>query len=237
MINLISVSKKINGKPVLNNVNLNVKKGEFITIFGSNGCGKTTLLELMAGILQPSSGKIIKQGSLGFVFQNYAESMFPWYTLVENVIFPLEVKRVDRSKREGIVGSLLCKVNLWSHKDKYFYELSGGMKQLTAICRAIVGNPDVLLLDEPFSSLDYNISRKMQNFLLRLWEGKTAVFVSHNIDEAILLGDKVVLMDKNKGEIKKIIQVNLSRPRTINMVKTKKFFEIKNKILGYFEDE
>lgn len=236
---------KIKTLKVLNNISFQVKEGEFIAFFGPNGCGKTTILNILSGIDRPTSGKILinqkepEKSKIGFVFQNYNESMLPWRTVAGNIELALEIQGVDEKKKKQITEHLLKKVDLIEHKDKYFYELSGGMKQLTAICRAFAYDPELLLMDEPFSSLDYSTSRKMGLELLNIWKEtkKTTIFVSHDIDEAIFLADKVIVFSKRPARIRSIINVKLPRPRKLDFLLSKEFFELRNKILGLFEYE
>ena len=151
--------------------------------------------------------------------------------------FGLDRKLTDL--RKEIAQHFLNKVDLLKYKDNYFYELSGGMKQLVAICRAFAYNPEILLMDEPFSSLDYSTTRKMELELLKVWREtkKTTLFVSHDIDEAILLADKIIILSKRPAIIKEIIKIDLPRPRKLEMLSSKKFFEIRKKILRLFENE
>jgi len=237
--------KEIKKLKVLDNISLDVREGEFITFFGPNGCGKSTILNIVAGITKPTSGKILikdkspESTKVGFVFQNYNESMLPWRTASENIRLALEIQNINGNKQKQITEHLLKKVGLFEHKDKYFYELSGGMKQLIAICRAFAYNPEMLLMDEPFSSLDYSTTRKMETEMLKIWREnkKTTLFVSHDIDEAILLADRVVVLSKRPARIKEIVKIDLPRPRKLSMLSTKEFFKIRNKILRLFENE
>lgn len=230
---------------VLDNISFKIEDGEFVTIFGPNGCGKTTLLNTIAGIENPTSGNILISGKnpefskTGFVFQNYNESMLPWRTARGNIELALEMQKISNEKKKYTSEHLLKKVGLLNHKNKFFYELSGGMKQLVAICRAFACNPDLLLMDEPFSSLDYSTTRRMELELLNIWKEtkKTTLFVSHDIDEAILLADKIIVLSRRPAKIKKIVKIDLPRPRKLEMLSSKKFFEIRNKILRLFENE
>jgi len=236
---------KIKILKVLDNISLQIKDGEFIAFFGPNGCGKTTFLNILSGVDKQTSGKILinqkkpEKSKVGFVFQNYNESMLPWRTVEGNIELALEIQGINGKQKKQITEKLLKKVGLFEHKDKYFYELSGGMKQLTAVCRAFAYDPELLIMDEPFSSLDYSTSRKMGLELLNIWKEtkKTTIFVSHDIDEAIFLADKVVILSHRPAKIKGIIEVKLPRPRKLDVLSSKDFFEIRNKILRLFEYE
>ncbi|MEK6902046.1 MAG: ABC transporter ATP-binding protein, partial [archaeon] len=230
---------------VLDSLSFSIDEGEFITFFGPNGSGKTTVLNLLSGIDQPTSGTITINGKNpaenkdGFVFQNYNESLFPWRTAKENIEFALEIRKVDSVTRRGVADALLEKVGMTEYKDTHLYELSGGQKQLIAICRAFAYEPDLFLMDEPFSALDYSTTRKMELELLDMWKDspKTTLFVSHDVDEAIFLADRIVVLSKRPAKIKGVITIDLPRPRKMEMVTSKKFFEIRVKVLELFEDE
>jgi NitT/TauT family transport system ATP-binding protein len=249
MISIRSITKEFKKSSgvtrVIEGVDLEVNKGEFVTVFGPNGSGKTTLLNIVAGLDEPNSGDVFvdnkkpKDANVGFVFQNYNESLFPWRTVVDNVIFPLEITGVANDKSIKIAEHLLTKVGLQHSKDKFVYELSGGQRQLVSICRAMASNPDILIMDEPFSALDYSTTRKMELELLDIWQEKkiTTLFVSHDIDEAIFLADKVVVLSPRPAKIKKIFEVKLPRPRTLDMLSSPEFTELRNAILNTFEYE
>lgn len=227
---------------VLDNINLKVNRGEFITIFGPNGCGKTTLLLILAGILDPTSGEIKiggmppEQAKIGFVFQDYHDSMFPWRDVLGNVELGLEAQKMDKNERKAIAEWYLGKVGMLEHKRKYPYHLSGGMKQLVAIARALASKPHVLLLDEPFSSLDYYTRLSMEEKMQGLWGTikNTTIFVSHDIDEAITLADKVVVLTKRPATVKEVVRVGIPRPRTIKTRSSEEFFKLRSRILSTF---
>ena len=229
----------------IRDISLDIEEGEFVTFFGPNGGGKTTMFNVLCGLETDFEGRVTinkknpEHARVGFVFQNYHDSMFPWRTVIDNVTFGLEMEGVSKAKREQVGNKLLQKVNLWEHHNKFLYQLSGGMKQLTSICRALAFNPDVLLMDEPFSALDYHTSRKMEMELLKIWREnkKTTLFISHEIDEAVLLADRVVVLSKRPAEIKGIVKVDLPRPRTLEMLRDERFYKIRNKVLDLFEDD
>ncbi len=249
MISIRSITKEFKKSSgvtrVIESIDLEVQKGEFVTVFGPNGSGKTTLLNIVSGLDNPDSGEVLvsgkkpKDAEVGFVFQNYNESLFPWRTTLENVTLPLEVKGVAKEKQIKIVEHLLSKVGLLHSKDKYVYELSGGQRQLVSICRAMASNPDILIMDEPFSALDYSTTRKMELELLDIWQEKkiTTLFVSHDIDEAIFLADRVLVLSPRPATIKKVFEVKLARPRTLDMLSSPEFTELRNAILNTFEYE
>jgi len=249
MIVARSITKEIE-KPygvikVIDSVDLNIEKGEFVTIFGPNGSGKTTLLNIVAGLDEPTAGDVLvsnkkpKDANVGFVFQNYNESLFPWRTVLQNVTFSLETAEVPQVEAVKIGEHLLNKVGLLHSKDKFVYELSGGQRQLVSICRAIASNPDILIMDEPFSALDYSTTRKMELELLDIWQEKkiTTLFVSHDIDEAIFLADRVIVLSPRPASIKKVFEVKLARPRSLDMLSSLEFTELRNAILNTFEYE
>lgn len=202
-------------------LDLTVKQGEFLAIVGPSGCGKSTLLDMIAGLAKPSSGEIFMDGKLitgpaldrGIVMQGYA--LFPWRTVRKNVEFGLEIKKIPQKERQEISQQYLELVGLKNFEDRYPHELSGGMKQRVAIARALAYNPEVLLMDEPFAAVDAQTREVLQEELLHIWEKtrKTIVFVTHGIDEAVFLADRVAVMTANPGTIKEIVDINLPRPR------------------------
>lgn len=244
-ISINGLSKSFGSLDVLKKINLEVKDGEFVVIFGPNGCGKSTLLNCIAGLDEPSGGSIaiggkpVAQAKIGFVFQNFQESVFPWLTVLDNVAFALEVQGVGKSEARGKALKFVEEIGLKAFADEYPYRLSGGMKQLVAIARARAYNPDVFMLDEPFSALDYENKLFAEEQLLKVWQesGKTTVFVSHDVEEAVFLADKVVVLSKRPSTVKKIIPIPLKRPRTIETRMRKEFFELKNKVLTEFKKE
>lgn len=212
----------------IENVSLSVRKGEFLSIVGPSGCGKSTLLDMIAGLSHQNSGEIYIDDKLitgpaldrGIVLQGYA--LFPWRTVQKNVEFGLETKKVPKSEREKISSEFINLVGLNGFEDRYPYELSGGMKQRVAIARALAYDPDVLLMDEPFAAVDAQTREVLQDELLRIWEKthKTIIFVTHSIDEAVGLSDRVAVMSANPGTIKEVVEVKLPRPRRIGDVRS-----------------
>lgn len=205
----------------LDNVSLHVDDKEFVCFLGPSGCGKTTLLRIIAGLDTPDSGEIILDGTRitipdskrGMVFQEY--SLFPWRNVTENIIFGPEMKGVARKKAIQDAEKYLELVGLTQFKDSFPYELSGGMRQRVAIARALANEPEVLLMDEPFGALDAQTRNSLQHQLLEIWNKKhiTILFVTHSVDEAVFLADRIVVMTARPGKIKEIIKVDLPRPR------------------------
>ncbi|MGH2377948.1 MAG: ABC transporter ATP-binding protein [Candidatus Limnocylindria bacterium] len=204
----------------LQGIDLSVREGEFVCIVGPSGCGKSTLLRILAGLEDPSGGDLrieVRRSDRpvnSMVFQE--QSTFPWMTVRQNTAFGLEMRRVDRRARDERVDYYLQKVGLGDFSGAYPYQLSGGMKQRVCLARAFANEPEVLLMDEPFASLDEQTRILMQEELLRVWEaehGRTIVFITHSIDEAVLLADRVVVMTARPGRIKSTFPVPFPRPR------------------------
>ena len=217
---------------------LAVAANDFITILGPSGCGKSTLLRIVAGLDRPSSGRVLLNGrevrgpgaDRGMVFQSY--TLFPWLTVAENVAFGLREKGVGAAERGRIVESYLDKVGLSGFARYYPKQLSGGMQQRTAIARALANDPAILLLDEPFGALDNQTRALMQELLLGIWESerKTVLFVTHDIEEAIFLASRVVVMTARPGRIKADLSVDLPHPRHYTMKTSPEFSQLKARL-------
>jgi NitT/TauT family transport system ATP-binding protein len=210
----------------LGNVSLAVGDGEFVALLGPSGCGKSSLLRIVADLLRPSAGgvEIYSTGENGkdrpktaLVFQEYA--LFPWRTVLENVVFSLEMRGVSRDERVARARKVLARVGLQSFAGAYPHQLSGGMRQRVGIARALAAEPEVLLMDEPFGALDAQTRTVLQEELLRVWESerKTVLYVTHSIDEAVFMSDRVVLLSARPGRIKAEYAVELPRPRNMEM--------------------
>ncbi len=218
---LKSVYKKFNGLQILRNVDFEVADGEFVCLLGPSGCGKTTILRLAAGLEAPTEGELSLDGKkiegvnkeCGFVFQEYA--LFPWRTVKENIEFGPQVKGMTMSECDNISEHYIDLVGLKGFENHYPKELSGGMKQRVGIARAYANHPKLLLMDEPFGALDAQTRNLMQSELLRIWEKEhiSVLFVTHSVDEAVYLGDKVVVMSARPGTVREIFDVKLPRPR------------------------
>lgn len=200
----------------LSHLSFSVQKGEFVSIVGPSGCGKSTVLRLLAGLDAVVSGTVqMEEQRPGMVFQE--QSLFPWLTVEENVAFPLRTQGVPRKQWEQPVRDLIALCGLADFRDSWPHQLSGGMKQRTAVARALAADRDVLLMDEPFGALDEQTRLKLQQELLRVWEdsGKTVVFITHSVEEALVLSDRVLVMSSRPGRILKDIPVPFARPRDV----------------------
>jgi NitT/TauT family transport system ATP-binding protein len=219
----------------LASVDFEVQDNEFITLLGPSGCGKTTLLRMIAGLSDGFDGEILVDGvpvtgpapDRAMVFQSFA--LMPWANVRRNVAFGLELRGDDKATRERVAQELIDLVGLSGFEESLPWELSGGMQQRVGLARALAVEPNVLLMDEPFGALDEQTKHMMQDELLRIWQEspKTVVFVTHSIDEAILLGDRVVVMATKPGRIVEVADVNIPRPRTRESELTPEFIELK----------
>jgi len=217
----------------LEDISIEVKPAEFLCIIGPSGCGKTTLLRMVAGLDHPSSGEIILDGKevkgpspdRGMVFQEF--SLFPWRTVLKNVEFGLEIKGVGDKARREIAEKYIELVGLQGFENHYPYELSGGMKQRVAIARALATEPSILLMDEPFGSVDAQTRNILQEELLEIWKRtkKTVLFVTHSVDEAVYLADRVAVMSARPGCLIKCLDIDIPRPRKRTSVEVNEFRE------------
>jgi len=230
---------------VLEAFDMDVAEGEFLSIVGPSGCGKSTFLNVLLGLLKPDSGDVLMHGKKitgpgsdrAMVFQEFG--LLPWRTVQHNIELGLELKRTAAVKRRAVAERLIALVGLAGFESHYPHELSGGMKQRVGLARALATDPDVLLMDEPFAALDAQTRDLMQVELLRIWREarKTVLFVTHQIDEAIYLSDRVLVMSKRPGRTKKIFDVKLPRPRDYEMRVTPEFNDLKLEIWNTLKDE
>lgn len=224
---------------------LDVPEGELLTVVGPSGCGKSTLLDLLGGLTQPSSGQILLDGKpitgpgldRGVVFQQYA--LLPWRTARSNIEFGLEAKGFSKARRTEIAGEHLELVGLTAFENRYPHELSGGMKQRVAIARSLAFDPEVLLMDEPFAALDAQTRESLQDELLRIWRatGKTIVFITHSIEEAIYLGQRVAVMTPRPGRLKSVIDVDLDPTTTDDLRSHPDFGRLRHRVWADLHDE
>ena len=226
-------------------VSLQVAAGEFISIVGASGCGKTTLLRIVDGLIPPTGGEVLVDGHVvvkpgpdrGFVFQQ--DALFPWRTVLDNVIFGLEVQGRGKRESRARADALVRLVGLGGFEHHFPHELSGGMRQRANLARALTIDPHILLMDEPFAALDAQTREIMQAELLRIWRGnrKTVLFVTHQIDEAVYLADRVVVMTSRPGQIKAVLRVDIPRPRDLSVKRTAQFTGLIDIIWGMIEQE
>jgi NitT/TauT family transport system ATP-binding protein len=229
----------------LRDVSLDIGQGEFISLVGASGCGKTTLLRIVDGLVKPTVGQVCVDGrpvtrpgpDRGFVFQQ--DALFPWRTVLDNIIFGLEVQ--GKRKREALerADELVRLVGLTGFERHFPHELSGGMRQRANLARALTIDPEILLMDEPFAALDAQTRELMQAELLRVWRSnrKTVMFVTHQIDEAVYLSDRVVVMTSRPGQIKAVLEVDIPRPRDLAVKRTPRFLELVDAIWKMIEEE
>jgi len=221
-LKVVNISKSYGDLKVLDGVSFEVKEGEILCIVGESGCGKTTLLKIIAGIEKADGGNIsLKNGRIGFVFQDVR--LLPWKTVLGNVEFVLESVGMDKSRAVKVVKL----VGLEGFEDYYPKQLSGGMQQRVGIARAIAIDPDILLMDEPFANLDALTKERMQSELLKIIQDKTVIFVTHDIDEAVYLADRVVVLSQRPAKVVDVIDIDLPKPR--DRV-SEKFLEYKRRI-------
>ena len=222
----------------LNKINLQIHRREFITVIGPSGCGKTTLIRILAGLDFPTSGNVLLEGKKmegpsaerGMVFQDY--TLFPWLSVKKNVMFGLEIKGLGSLKAEAEAMEWLEIVGLAKFADAYPGQLSGGMKQRVAIARSLANRPEILFLDEPFGALDAQTRASMQAYLLKIWQNVdvTIFFVTHDLDEAVYLSDRILVLRANPGEIDELIEVPVPRPRDPGQFLTPEFLATKKRL-------
>lgn len=217
---------------VLNNINMTLQKGEILAIVGPSGCGKSTILNIVSGLLKPTSGEVIVNGKAGYMFQK--DNLFEWRTIYQNITLGLEINHLKEKHYFQKIDELLKKYGLWDFKDSYPNELSGGMRQRVALIRTLVLNPNILLLDESFSALDYQ-TRLLVNddvYSIIKEEKKSTIMVTHDISEAIAMADRIILLSKRPARIKKIYDINLTIDGKRTPLKSRESKEFKD----YFQD-
>jgi NitT/TauT family transport system ATP-binding protein len=230
----------------IRNLNLEIGDNEFISIVGPSGCGKTTFLHILAGLRKSTKGRILVNGKAvakpgadrGVVFQDYA--LLPWKTAFENIEFGLKIRKVPPDERREITNNYLKMVGLEEFKKKYPRELSGGMQQRVGLARALANKPEVLLMDEPFASVDALTRMNLQELLTRIWEDerRTVVFVTHSVEEAVFLSGRVIVFSCRPARCKRIFEVNLPRPRIWSALQSDPYFnDLKAEILNVVQDQ
>ncbi|MEC8086909.1 MAG: ABC transporter ATP-binding protein [Pseudomonadota bacterium] len=250
ILEIKKVSKTYNSQsdnPViaLNDVDLNVAEGEFVSIIGPSGCGKSTLFNVIGGLIDDHEGEVLIEGrpvdgahkDVGVVFQE--ESTFPWRSTLDNVAFPLEIEGIDKDEREELARKFIKLVGLDGFEDHYPAQLSGGMKQRTAVARTLAYEPRIMLLDEPFGALDEQTRMLLGDKMLEIWAAlnQTMLLITHNITEAVQLSDRVVVMSYRPGTIKEIIEIDLPRPRSSEVISTPEFGTYVGKLWTLLREE
>jgi NitT/TauT family transport system ATP-binding protein len=223
MLHVEHLKKRYGEVEAVGDLSFDVAAGEFVCIVGPSGCGKTTLLKCVAGLLEPTAGKVQLEGApvhgppgtMALVFQEYSRSLFPWMTVRQNVAFPLRRKRLDKADVQRLVEQALGSVGLAGALDRYPWQLSGGMQQRVAIARALAYQPRILLMDEPFASVDAQTRADLEDLVLEVRQhyDVTVVFVTHDIDEAVYLSDRIIVLTPSPTEVRELVDVGLPRPR------------------------
>jgi NitT/TauT family transport system ATP-binding protein len=243
-IRIRDLTKTFGALTAIDDVSVDIKSGEFFMIVGPSGCGKTTLLRILAGLEQATAGALdiaaprSDRPMNAMIFQG--DSIFPWMTVWNNAAYGLRMRRVPAAVIKEVVGHYLARTGLTRFADYYPHQLSGGMRQRVSIARAFANDPEILLMDEPFSALDAQNKLLLQEELLRIWEEhkKTVVFITHSVDEAVLLGDRIMIMTAQPGRLKLIVPVPLARPRDLmELQKAPEFGELVHRIWSSLREE
>jgi NitT/TauT family transport system ATP-binding protein len=241
-ITIRGLSKAFNGTVIYDKFNLDLPQGEFISIFGPNGCGKSTLINMISGLMAMDAGQVLFDGQtiaetrLSYVFQNYRDALFPWVRAIDNIHYPLKVMGLSRVERNRRVEQLLADFEVKIDLNAYPYMLSGGQQQTVSILRALVTNPEVLFLDEPFSALDYEMTLFMREQLQRIFmkTRTTTLLVSHDLEEAVQLANHVLLLTRRPTRVADFVEIDLPWPRDTESVTSARFVELKSHCLGVF---
>ncbi len=239
------LSKRFDKTVIYNNFDLDIPRRELIAVFGPNGCGKSTLINMIAGLVPADSGQILFDGrrldeiKFGYVFQNYREALFPWMRAFDNIAYPLKLMRVPPAQRRARTEALVAHLGIKLDLGLYPYQMSGGQQQLVSILRALVVEPEILFLDEPFSALDYEMTLFMREQLQRIFleTGTTTILVSHDLEEAVFLADRVLLLSRHPALIAAFTPVTAARPRTDATLSDPDFVRTKAACLDVFQRE
>jgi NitT/TauT family transport system ATP-binding protein len=244
-VTIRGLSKRFGTTVIYDNFNLDIPRGELISVFGPNGCGKSTLINIIAGLIPADTGQILFDGmrleeiKFGYVFQNYREALFPWLRAFENISYPLRLMRVDWAERRARTETLVAHLGIKLDLGLYPYQMSGGQQQLVSIMRALIVEPEILFLDEPFSALDYEMTLFMREQLQRIFiqTGTTTVLVSHDLEEAVFLADRVLLLSRHPAQVADFTPVAAARPRTDATLSDPEFVRTKAHCLNVFQHE
>jgi NitT/TauT family transport system ATP-binding protein len=244
-ITIRGLTKHFAGWPLYERFDLDIPKGRIVSVFGPNGCGKSTLINMIAGLISVDSGQILFDGKtladtrIGYVFQNYREALFPWMRTIDNIAYPLKLAGRSKAQVDRRVAELVASFDVRFDLKRYPYELSGGQQQTASIMRALAPDPEVLFLDEPFSALDYEmtlfIREKLQEVFMQT--GTTMLLVSHDLEEAVYLADEVLLLTKRPTQVAEILRYDDPRPRTVATLSEPAFIAAKKRSLEVFQRE
>jgi NitT/TauT family transport system ATP-binding protein len=244
-VTIRGLNKRFDKAVIYYNFDLDIPRGELISVFGPNGCGKSTLINMIAGLIPVDKGEILFDGmrlseiKFGYVFQNYREALFPWLRAFDNIAYPLKMMQVSRAERRARTEKLVAHLGVKLDLNLYPYQMSGGQQQLLSIMRALVVEPEILFLDEPFSALDYEMTLFMREQLQRLFmeTGTTTVLVSHDLEEAVYLADRVLLLSRHPARVADFTLVPVARPRTDATLSELEFVRTKAHCLEVFQRE
>ncbi len=244
-VTIRGLSKRFGKAVIYDKFNLDIPRGKLTSVFGPNGCGKSTLINMIAGLIPVDAGEILFDGQLlrdikfGYVFQNYREALFPWLRSIENIEYPLKLMKLGKAERRARTEKLVEHLGVKIDLNRYPYELSGGQQQLVSIMRALVVDPEILFLDEPFSALDYEMTLFMREQLQRIFveTGTTTVLVSHDLEEAVYLADRILLLSRGPAQIADFVHYDAPRLRTDDTLSDPDFVHIKAHCLEVFQRE
>jgi NitT/TauT family transport system ATP-binding protein len=244
-VTIRGLSKSFDQTAIYDNFDLDIPRGELVSVFGPNGCGKSTLINIIAGLIPADAGQILFDGrrlaqiKFGYVFQNYREALFPWLRAFDNIAYPLKLMNVPPAERRLRTEKLVAHLGIKLDLKLYPYQMSGGQQQLVSILRALVVEPEILFLDEPFSALDYEMTLFMRAQLQRIFleTGTTTILVSHDLEEAVFLADKVLLLSRHPARVAAFLSVAAARPRTDATLSQPDFVRTKAECLEVFQRE
>jgi NitT/TauT family transport system ATP-binding protein len=244
-VTIRGVCKRFGPAVIYDDFDLDIPRGELISVFGPNGCGKSTLINMIVGLIPLDAGRVLFDGMLlsqvkfGYVFQNYREALFPWLRAFDNIAYPLKLMKISRAERRARTEMLVARLGISLDLNLYPYQMSGGQQQLVSILRALVVEPEILFLDEPFSALDYEMTLFMREQLQRLFleTRTTTVVVSHDLEEAVFLADRILLLSRNPARIADLVSYDCERPRTEATLSDNAFVRTKAHCLEIFQRE
>jgi NitT/TauT family transport system ATP-binding protein len=244
-VTIRGLTKRFSDATIYDNFDFDIPRGRLMSVFGPNGCGKSTLINMIAGLFPVDAGEILFDGQplsqikFGYVFQNYREAMFPWLRAFDNIAYPLKVMGVPKPERIARVERIVANLNVKIDLSLYPYQMSGGQQQLVSIMRALVVEPEILFLDEPFSALDYEMTLFMREQLQRIFveTATTTVLVSHDLEEAVYLSDRILLLSRHPARAVEFVHYDAPRPRTLGTMSEPDFISIKAHCLEVFQRE